>query len=95
MCIELCTDDTTLKKAPEEPHEKPAKKRRWGSTKTSTTTDTTQAKTKRLSSIEFSTESLKVGTTFNFEQLNIFYTLPGYFWIFKLSEWDMVYVHLE
>lgn len=75
MCIKLCTDDTTQKKAPEEPHEKLAKKR-LGSTKTSNTTDTTQAKTKRLSSIEFSTESLKVGTSFNFEQLNIFYTLP-------------------
>lgn len=66
MCINLFSDDTAQKKAPEEPQEKPAKKRRWGSTKTSTSTDTTQAKTKRLSSIEFSTESLKVGITFDF-----------------------------
>lgn len=85
MCINLFSDDTAQKKAPEEPQEKPAKKRRWGSTKTSTTADTTQAKTKRLSSIEFSTESLKVGTTFDFEQLNIFYTYNA--WIFpKASE---------
>lgn len=66
MCINLFSDDTAQKKAPEEPQEKPAKKRRWGSTKTSTTADTTQAKTKRLSSIEFSTDSLKVGITFDF-----------------------------
>ncbi|XP_062587910.1 apoptotic chromatin condensation inducer in the nucleus-like, partial [Saccostrea cucullata] len=57
--VSSSADDKTQKK-PEEPQEKPVRKRKWGSARSSSSTTTTpQAKNKRLSSIEFSTESLK------------------------------------
>jgi hypothetical protein len=65
-------EDKTQKKAVE-PQEKPARKRKWGSAR-STTQGTTKSKTKRLSSIEFSTESLKVHSIYYISLLQKVYS---------------------
>lgn len=80
------TDDKTQKKPLEEPQEKPARKRKWGSARsTSTPSATTQAKTQRLSSIEFSTESLKVCRAFW-----ICFSLLSIFWVIWIKYFHFV-----